>query len=113
MHRDCLVVFEASYYSAPYRLVSQTLWVRGGSRTVEVFTPDHQLVATHDRALRPGERTTLLAHLPPHKLPGLLTSRETFSGPVISLFGFLLPKKRLSTITMRMLTGFKEQIEFS
>ncbi len=77
LHRDCHVVFEGSYYSAPYRLVGQTLWIRAGARTVELFTRDHQLVATHDRALRPGERTTLLAHLPPHKLPGLVTSRES------------------------------------
>ena len=77
LHRDCHVVFEGSYYSAPYRLVGQTLWLRGGTRTLEVFTADHQLMATHDRALRPGERHTLLAHLPPHKLPGLVTSRES------------------------------------
>ncbi len=77
LHRDCYVVFEGAYYSAPYRLVSQPLWVRGGTRTVEVFTADHQLVATHDRAPRPGARQTLLAHLPPHKVPGLVASRET------------------------------------
>jgi hypothetical protein len=66
LHRDCHVVFEGSYYSAPYRLVGQRLWLRGGSRTVELFTSDHQRVATHDRAGRPGERLTVLAHLPPH-----------------------------------------------
>jgi transposase len=77
LHRDCHVVFEGSYYSAPYRLVGQALWVRGGTRTVELFSSDHQLVATHDRAARAGERHTLAAHLPPHKLPGLVASRES------------------------------------
>ena len=42
--------------------------IRGGARTVELFTADHQLVATHDRARQPGDRLTTLAHLPPHKL---------------------------------------------
>jgi hypothetical protein len=78
LHRDCHVVFEGSYYSAPYRLVGgQTLWVRGGSRTVELFGADHQRVATHERATQPGERKTVLAHLPPHKVPGLVLDRES------------------------------------
>jgi transposase len=76
LYRDCYLVFEGSYYSAPYRLVGQTLWIRGGARTVELFAADHQRVATHDRATQPGERQTVLAHLPPRKLPGLTLSRE-------------------------------------
>jgi len=77
LHRDCYVVFEGSYYSAPYRLVGQTLWIRGGTRTVELFTEDHHAVAIHDRASQPGERKTILAHLPPHKVVGLVSGRET------------------------------------
>ena len=76
LHRDCYVVFERAYYSAPFRLVGQTLWVRGGARTVELFGSDHQLVATHSRARGPGERVTQLDHLPPEKVPGLVVSRE-------------------------------------
>jgi len=77
LHRDCYVVFEGAYYSAPYRLVGQSLWIRAGTRTLELFTAGHELVATHDRAPRPGARQTLLAHLPPQKVPGLVASRET------------------------------------
>lgn len=77
LYRDCHVVFEGSYYSAPYRLVGQMLWLRAGSRTVELFDPAHQRVATHARASQPGERQTVLAHLPPHKVPGLVLDRET------------------------------------
>lgn len=77
LHRDCYVVFEQAYYSAPFRLVGQALWVRGGARTVDLFTGDHQLVATHSRARGPGERLTQLDHLPPEKVPGLIISRET------------------------------------
>lgn len=79
LHHDCYVVFEGSYYSAPYRLVGQMLWIRGGTRTVELFTEEHQAVATHDRACQPGERKTILAHLPPHKVLGLVSGRETCS----------------------------------
>ncbi|MEA2640604.1 MAG: hypothetical protein QOF51_1998, partial [Chloroflexota bacterium] len=75
VHRDCHPCFEAAYYSAPYRLVGQQLWIRGGARTVELYTADHQLVATHDRATAPGQRQTTLAHLPPEKVPGLVLSR--------------------------------------
>ena len=85
LHRDCYVVFEGSYYSAPYRLVGQRLWIRGGTRTVELFTQDHQLVATHGRASQPGERKTILAHLPPHKIDGLVSGREACSMQAVSI----------------------------
>jgi hypothetical protein len=77
LHRDCYVVFAGSYYSAPHRLVGQTLWIRAGSRTVELFGADHQRVATHGRASGPGERLTVLAHLPPRKVPGLVLDRAS------------------------------------
>jgi hypothetical protein len=76
LHRDCYLVFEKAYYSAPFRLVGQELWVRGGTREVQVYTSDYQLVATHPRAQCPGQRLTHPDHLPPHKLPGLTLSRE-------------------------------------
>jgi transposase len=76
LHRDCHVVFENAYYSAPFRLVGQALWVRGGTRDVQIFTADYQLVATHSRAQRPGQRLTHPDHLPHEKLFGLLVTRE-------------------------------------
>jgi hypothetical protein len=77
LYRDCHVVFEKSFYSAPYRLVGQKLWVRGGLRTVKIYTQAHELVAIHDRAGQPGERQTCPDHLPPHKLPGFTLTRES------------------------------------
>jgi hypothetical protein len=50
--------------------------VRGGARTVQLYTADHDLVAIHDRATTPGERRTVLTHLPPEKVPGLVLTRE-------------------------------------
>ena len=77
VYRDGYVTFEQAYYSAPCRLVGQSVWVRGGARTVEVYTADHELVTTHDRATLPGERKTHPDHLPPEKLPGLILTRES------------------------------------
>jgi transposase len=76
VYRDCYVTFERAYYSVPFRLVGQTVWVRGGARTVEVYDPRHQLVATHTRAGQAGDRLTNLDHLPQEKVPGLVVSRE-------------------------------------
>ena len=76
VYRDCYVTFEGSYYSVPFRLVGQAVWVRGGARTVSLYTTDHELVATHDRAHEPGQRQTLLDHLPPDKVAGVVLSRE-------------------------------------
>jgi transposase len=76
LHRDCHVTFDNAYYSAPFRLAGQKLRIRGGSRTVQLYTTDYQLVATHDRAQQPGQRQTHPAHLPSEKLPGLYLNRE-------------------------------------
>ena len=90
LHRDCYVVFEGAYYSAPFRLVGQQLLVRGGSREVRLYTADYQLVATHERAAKAGQRQTHLDHLPPEKVPGLTRDRETIRqqaaqiGPAVS-----------------------------
>jgi transposase len=76
LHRDCYVVFEQAYYSAPFRLVGQQLWVRGGTQTVQIYTSDYQLVATHPRAHKAGQRLTNLDHLPTHKVAGVTLTRE-------------------------------------
>jgi hypothetical protein len=77
LHRDCYVVFEQAFYSAPFRLVGQPLWVRGGSQEVRLYTTRYELVATHPRAPRAGARLTHPDHLPPEKVPGALWTRET------------------------------------
>lgn len=77
LHRDCYIVFDNSFYSAPFRLIGQQLRVRGGSREVRIYTQQFELVATHSRAEHAGERHTHPDHLPPEKLPGLSLTRET------------------------------------
>lgn len=75
VHRDCYVVFEKAYYSAPFRLVGQQVWVRGGLQSVQIFS-QYALMATHQRAKAPGERFTNPDHLPTQKAAGLLNTRE-------------------------------------
>jgi transposase len=77
LHRDCHVVFEGSYYSAPFRLVGQSLWVCAGTQQVRLFNEKYELVATHERASRPGERKTHSDHYPAEKLPGWERTRES------------------------------------
>jgi transposase len=76
LHRDCHVVFDGAYYSAPFTHIGHQVRVRGGNKQVRIYTLDYQLLATHERASRPGERHTHPRHLPPEKLPGWLLNRE-------------------------------------
>lgn len=71
LHRDGYVVFEGAYYSAPFRLVGQTLWVRAGLTQVRLLTQEYQIVATHDRAKEAGERHTHPDHLPAERAAAL------------------------------------------
>ncbi len=73
--RDCHVVQAGSFYSVPFRLVGAPVLLRRGARTLEVYDQAHQLIATHDRAAQPGDRQTLLVHLPPEKIPNLILTR--------------------------------------
>jgi len=66
LHPDCHIVFDGSYYSAPYTLIGRKLWVHIDEDTVRIFH-DHQQVGMHLRAARKGERKTIKEHLPPEK----------------------------------------------
>jgi hypothetical protein len=50
LHPDCHVVFDHAFYSAPFRLIGQRLWIRGADTSVQIFH-QHELVATHPRRL--------------------------------------------------------------
>jgi len=67
VHRDGHVQFERAYYSAPFRLVGQSLWLKATPETVRLYR-DHELVAAHARQTRPGARATVADHLPPNAL---------------------------------------------
>lgn len=76
LHRDCYVHFDNAHYSAPFAYIGQRLRVRGGMRQVRIYTMDYRLIATHERADKPGVRRTNLDHLPQEKVPGLILTRE-------------------------------------
>ena len=76
LHRDCHVIFNGAYYSAPFTHIGHQVRVRGGNKQVRIYTMDYQLLATHERAEQPGVRQTHPRHLPPEKLPGWLLNRE-------------------------------------
>lgn len=71
LHGNCHVQYQKCYYTAPYRLVSQELWLRASSTTVQLYR-DHELVAIHPRKSRPGARSTVRDHLPPEAVAYLM-----------------------------------------
>ncbi len=77
LYRDGHLTFEKAYYSAPYRLIGQTLWVRAGLQEVRLLTSQFELVATHPRARQPGQRFTQPDHLPAEKALALTLTRQT------------------------------------
>ena len=77
LHRDGHVTFARAYYSAPFRYVGQTLWVRASAREIRLFSSEFVLIATHSRATQPGQRSTQPDHLPAHLAEALTLNRVT------------------------------------
>lgn len=64
LHRDCHVQFEYCYYSAPFTLIGQQLWLRATDNAVAIYQ-DYRQVALHPRGRKRGQRFTVREHLPP------------------------------------------------
>lgn len=64
LHGNCHVQFVKCFYSAPYKLIHQSLWLRAAEKSVEIYH-DNDLVAVHPRLFRPGQRSTVNEHMPP------------------------------------------------
>ncbi|MBX3671300.1 MAG: hypothetical protein KF778_23125 [Rhodocyclaceae bacterium] len=64
VHGNGHVVFEYCQYSVPFRLIGQSLWLEITAQVLRAYH-EHELVATHRRCTRPGERSTVEDHLPP------------------------------------------------
>lgn len=64
VHRDTHVQFESCFYSVPFALIGQKLWLKATAMTVQCFK-EHALVATHPRLVRKGTRSTVADHMPP------------------------------------------------
>jgi transposase len=66
VHPDCHVRVDKSYYSVSHTLVGHKLDAYISERIVEIYQ-GIELVATHERSLKPGEWHTRLEHYPKHK----------------------------------------------
>jgi len=64
LQSNCHVQFEKAYYSAPFTLIYQTMWLKATDSSVKIYH-DLKLVATHPRLREPGARSTVDEHLPP------------------------------------------------
>lgn len=88
LHPDCHVVIEGAYYSAPHRLIGQSLWVRSNGHDVVIFH-HYERLATH-RWGQPGTRRTIADHYPPDKqaylmaTPSWCRARAAVIGPAAS-----------------------------
>lgn len=65
LHGDCHLQVDQCRYSAPWRLVGESLDVRLSETTVRIYY-HHELKAIHPRLTRAGQRHTIDEHLPPH-----------------------------------------------
>jgi transposase len=75
LHRDCHVQFERCFYSAPFTLIGQTLWLRATDGAVAIYQ-DYRQVAMHPRARKPGQRFMVRDHLPPEAQAFFAHDRE-------------------------------------
>ena len=64
VHRDCHVQFERCFYSVPFTLIGQALWLRATDSAVAIYQ-DYRQVALHPRSRKPGTRCTVRDLLPP------------------------------------------------
>jgi len=64
VHTDGHVVHKKVLYSVPFTLVGKDLWLKATDTVVQVFHR-HELVATHARKRKPGDRSTVRDHQPP------------------------------------------------
>ena len=65
LHRDSHVQVDGAFYSAPWRHLGKSLWVRCTEHSIELFREDEHL-HTHGRIGR-GQRHTVEEHIPEHR----------------------------------------------
>jgi len=64
VHRGCHVQFDGCFYSVPFTLIGQQLWLRATDGAVAIYQ-DYRQVALHPRSRQRGRRATVRDHLPP------------------------------------------------
>jgi len=74
LHRDSHVQIDGVFYSAPWRLLKEELWVRCTPNSIAIHHKD-ELLWTHTRLPR-GQRSTVESHLPDRRRELRHRSRE-------------------------------------
>jgi transposase len=75
VHRDTHVQYQHNYYSVPFRLVGQALWLKACDTMVTLYH-EQEAVATHVRLTRQGQRKTVADHMPPAAQAWLLQDTQ-------------------------------------
>ena len=75
VHRDCHIEVAGAYYSAPFKYVGQRLEVYLFERVVQIYD-GLELVVTHQRSTRKGERAPRMERYPPEKSIYLTRPRD-------------------------------------
>lgn len=74
LHRDSHIQIDGGYYSAPWGLLRQELWVRCTAHRIAIYHRDEH-IWTHPRVAK-GQRSTIETHLPDHRRDLRHRSRE-------------------------------------
>jgi transposase len=91
VHRDCHVQFARCFYSVPFTLVGQSLWLRASDTAVAIYQ-DYRQIAIHPHGRKPGQRFTVRDHLPPEAQAFFAHDRDwciaraTEIGPACGIF---------------------------
>jgi len=64
VHRDAHIQFQNNYYSVPFRLMGQNLWLKATDAMVTLYR-EQEAMATHVRLSGKGRRGTVADHMPP------------------------------------------------
>lgn len=83
VHPDAHVVFDKRFYSVPFTLIGQRVWIQAKGRTIAIFAND-QRVATHTIPDR-GNRSTIESHLPQERAPWRHRSQSYWQARAASL----------------------------
>lgn len=75
VHRDHHVVFEGSFYSVPTSYIGNMVWIRAGSRIVDIYL-DHKKIKSHVRSCTKGQWVTDKADYPKSARSFLEKDRE-------------------------------------
>lgn len=77
VHLDYHVAFEKHFYSVPFKLVREAVWIRRTEKLIEIFH-NNTRVASHPISYAKNRFTTDPAHMPPHHLSQINYSAELF-----------------------------------